>query len=52
MIRRKPITKLLVNIEHPDALGKLEEILDDSDGIVLARNWLGGFVPEKFNLNV
>jgi pyruvate kinase len=52
LIRRKPQTKILVNIEHPDVLPELDKILSCCDGIVLARNWLANFIPDKFNMNV
>lgn len=52
LVRRKPQTSILVNIEHPDTLPELEKILSRCDGIVLSRNWLANFVPDKFNIGI
>lgn len=50
LIRRKPLTRVLVNIEHPETLENLESILDVCDGVIICRNWLANYPHELFNL--
>ena len=52
LIVRKQNTKLLVNIEHPDLIDRLDEILSVCHGVVICRNWLSAFVPERYNTEV
>jgi len=49
LTRRKLNTRLLVNIEHPDTIDHLDEILSACHGVVICRNWLSAFLPTKFN---
>ena len=49
LTRRKLNTRLLVNIEHPETIDHLDDILSACHGVVICRNWLSAFLPTKFN---
>lgn len=40
LIRRKPFTKVLVNIESEEALLNLADLLTACDGVIVCRPWL------------
>lgn len=52
MIRRSPNTKLICKIESPEALHDIDQLIKQSDGIMITRDSLTNLMMDVYNADV